>query len=79
MADVLTGGADGIGHEGALAYGREGARVAIGDRHFDAAQHTAAEVGSERSKSENFGYSSGTLISFCQFPQIALSYGHSAT
>jgi NAD(P)-dependent dehydrogenase (short-subunit alcohol dehydrogenase family) len=40
---VLTGGADGIGR--ALAYGREGARVAIGDRHFDAAQHTAAEVG----------------------------------
>ena len=41
---VLRGGADGIGRECALAHGREGARVAIVDRHFDAAQHTA-EVG----------------------------------
>ena len=30
---VLTGGADGIGRECALAYGRVGARVAIVDRH----------------------------------------------
>jgi NAD(P)-dependent dehydrogenase (short-subunit alcohol dehydrogenase family) len=42
---VLTGGADGIGRECALAYGREGARVAIVDRDFDAAQRTAAELG----------------------------------
>jgi meso-butanediol dehydrogenase/(S,S)-butanediol dehydrogenase/diacetyl reductase len=42
---VLTGSADGIGRECALAYGREGARVAIVDRDFDAAQRTAAELG----------------------------------
>ena len=42
---VLTGGADGIGRECALVYGRESARVAIVNRHFDATHHTAAEVG----------------------------------
>jgi meso-butanediol dehydrogenase/(S,S)-butanediol dehydrogenase/diacetyl reductase len=42
---VLTGGADGIGRECALAYQREGAIVAILDRDLDAAQRTAAELG----------------------------------
>jgi NAD(P)-dependent dehydrogenase (short-subunit alcohol dehydrogenase family) len=42
---VLTGGADGIGRECALAYTREGARVAIFDRDVDAARRTAAELG----------------------------------
>jgi meso-butanediol dehydrogenase/(S,S)-butanediol dehydrogenase/diacetyl reductase len=43
---VLTGGGDGIGRECALAYSREGATVAIFDREMDAAQRTAAELGS---------------------------------
>ena len=42
---VLTGGADGIGRECALAYQREGAIVAILDRDLDAAQRTAAALG----------------------------------
>jgi len=42
---VLTGGGDGIGRECALAYGREGARVAIVDRDLDAAHRTVAEIG----------------------------------
>ena len=41
---VLTGGADGIGRECALAYAREGATVAILDRDFAAAQRTATEL-----------------------------------
>jgi meso-butanediol dehydrogenase/(S,S)-butanediol dehydrogenase/diacetyl reductase len=42
---VLTCGADGIGRECALAYGREGATVAILDRNLDTAQHSASEIG----------------------------------
>jgi meso-butanediol dehydrogenase/(S,S)-butanediol dehydrogenase/diacetyl reductase len=42
---VLTGGADGIGRECALAYAREGATVAILDRDLDAARNTASEAG----------------------------------
>jgi meso-butanediol dehydrogenase/(S,S)-butanediol dehydrogenase/diacetyl reductase len=42
---VLTGGADGIGRECALAYTREGASVAILDRNMEAAERTAAELG----------------------------------
>lgn len=42
---VLTGGADGIGRECALAYVREGATVAILDRNFAAAERTAGELG----------------------------------
>ena len=42
---VLTGGADGIGRECALAYAREEATVVILDRDLDAAQRTASEVG----------------------------------
>jgi meso-butanediol dehydrogenase/(S,S)-butanediol dehydrogenase/diacetyl reductase len=42
---VLTGGADGIGRECALAYAREGAIVAILDRNIDTARSTAAELG----------------------------------
>jgi len=44
---VLTGGADGIGRECALAYGREEAMVAILDRDIDGARRTAAEVAAE--------------------------------
>jgi meso-butanediol dehydrogenase/(S,S)-butanediol dehydrogenase/diacetyl reductase len=44
---VLTGGADGIGRECALAYAREGAAVAILDRDLDAGQRTASEAGGE--------------------------------
>jgi len=43
---VLTGGADGIGRECALAYAREGAMVAILDRNFEGARKTATELGS---------------------------------
>jgi NAD(P)-dependent dehydrogenase (short-subunit alcohol dehydrogenase family) len=42
---VLTGGADGIGRECALAYAREGANVAILDRDIEAATSTATELG----------------------------------
>lgn len=42
---VLTGGADGIGRECAIAYAREGATVAILDRNLAAAESTAAELG----------------------------------
>lgn len=42
---VLTGGGNGIGAECALAYAREGARVAILDRDLQAAQNTAKNVG----------------------------------
>jgi meso-butanediol dehydrogenase/(S,S)-butanediol dehydrogenase/diacetyl reductase len=43
---LLTGGGDGIGAECALAYAREGARVAILDRNVEAAQAVAASCGS---------------------------------
>lgn len=43
----LTGGADGIGRECALAYVREGARVAIADINHDKASSTAAELGAD--------------------------------
>src|SRR5579863_9260417 len=42
---VLTGGADGIGRECALAYARQQATVAIVDRDLDAAVRTASEAG----------------------------------
>jgi meso-butanediol dehydrogenase/(S,S)-butanediol dehydrogenase/diacetyl reductase len=42
---VLTGGADGIGRECALAYAREGAAVAILDRDMARAVQTASEAG----------------------------------
>lgn len=44
---VLTGGADGIGRECALAYARSEAAVAIIDRDLERAQHTASEAGGE--------------------------------
>jgi NAD(P)-dependent dehydrogenase (short-subunit alcohol dehydrogenase family) len=44
---VLTGGADGIGRECALAYARAEAAVAILDRDLERAQHTASEAGGE--------------------------------
>jgi len=42
---VLTGGADGIGRECALAYAREEATVAILDRDLDKARQTASDAG----------------------------------
>ena len=42
---LLTGGADGIGRECALAYAREEATVAILDRDLEKASHTASEAG----------------------------------
>jgi len=44
---VLTGGGDGIGRECALAYSREGARVAIVDWNLDAARRTVGELQTE--------------------------------
>lgn len=44
---VLTGGADGIGRECALAYARAEATVAILDRDLDRAEHTASEAGGD--------------------------------
>jgi meso-butanediol dehydrogenase/(S,S)-butanediol dehydrogenase/diacetyl reductase len=44
---VLTGGADGIGRECALAYARAEATAAILDRDLERAQRTASEAGGE--------------------------------
>jgi meso-butanediol dehydrogenase/(S,S)-butanediol dehydrogenase/diacetyl reductase len=44
---VLTGGADGIGRECALAYARAGATAAILDRDLERAQRTASEAGGD--------------------------------
>ena len=44
---VLTGGADGIGRECALAYAREEATVAILDRDLETARHTASDAGGD--------------------------------
>jgi meso-butanediol dehydrogenase / (S,S)-butanediol dehydrogenase / diacetyl reductase len=44
---VLTGGADGIGRECALAYAREGATVAVLDRDLNKARQTALDAGSD--------------------------------
>lgn len=44
---LLTGGASGIGRECALAYGRDGATVAIIDRNYNEAQQTAEAVGND--------------------------------
>jgi NAD(P)-dependent dehydrogenase (short-subunit alcohol dehydrogenase family) len=44
---VLTGGADGIGRECALAYARAEATAAILDRDLERAQHTASEAGGD--------------------------------
>jgi NAD(P)-dependent dehydrogenase (short-subunit alcohol dehydrogenase family) len=44
---VLTGGADGIGRECALAYARAEATVAIVDRDLEGAQRTASEAGGD--------------------------------
>jgi NAD(P)-dependent dehydrogenase (short-subunit alcohol dehydrogenase family) len=44
---VLTGGADGIGRECALAYARAEATVAILDRDLDAAARTASRAGGD--------------------------------
>jgi NAD(P)-dependent dehydrogenase (short-subunit alcohol dehydrogenase family) len=44
---LLTGGADGIGRECALAYAREGANVAIADINSDKAKQTAGDLAQE--------------------------------
>jgi len=44
---VLTGGADGIGHECACAYVREGAAVAVLDRDGEKAARAAGDLGSD--------------------------------
>jgi meso-butanediol dehydrogenase/(S,S)-butanediol dehydrogenase/diacetyl reductase len=44
---VLTGGADGIGRECALAYARQEATVVILDRDLDAALRTASDIGGD--------------------------------
>jgi meso-butanediol dehydrogenase/(S,S)-butanediol dehydrogenase/diacetyl reductase len=44
---VLTGGADGIGRECALAYARSEAAVAIVDRDLEGAERTASEAGGD--------------------------------
>ncbi len=41
---LVTGGADGIGRECALAYSREGANVVIADINLDKARETAVEL-----------------------------------
>jgi meso-butanediol dehydrogenase / (S,S)-butanediol dehydrogenase / diacetyl reductase len=43
----LTGGAQGIGRECALAYAREGAQVVIADTNVEAAQQTSSELATE--------------------------------
>jgi meso-butanediol dehydrogenase/(S,S)-butanediol dehydrogenase/diacetyl reductase len=43
----LTGGAQGIGRECALAYAREGAHVAIADTNLESAEQTRAELATE--------------------------------
>src|SRR5580704_12777535 len=44
---LITGGADGIGRECALAYACEGAHVTIADINVDKAEQTAAELARE--------------------------------
>src|SRR5579859_6255706 len=44
---VVTGGAEGIGHECASAYVREGAAVAVFDRNGEKAEQAAATLGSD--------------------------------
>jgi meso-butanediol dehydrogenase / (S,S)-butanediol dehydrogenase / diacetyl reductase len=44
---VLTGGADGIGRECALAYARAEATIAILDRDLEGARRTASEAGAD--------------------------------
>lgn len=58
---VLTGGAEGIGAECALAYAREGATVAILDRNADAAASVAAQAG-RRSIAVHADVSDGEMV-----------------
>lgn len=44
---LITGGADGIGRECALAYAREGAHIAIADTNRGKANHTVSELARE--------------------------------
>lgn len=58
---VLTGGADGIGAECALAYAREGATVAILDQNLEAAQRVAVQLG-ERSIALRVDVADGAMV-----------------
>jgi len=48
-AALITGGGGGIGRATALAFAREGARVAVADVAIDAARETVAQVTTPRS------------------------------
>jgi meso-butanediol dehydrogenase / (S,S)-butanediol dehydrogenase / diacetyl reductase len=58
---LLTGGANGIGRECAIAYAREGATVAILDCNFKEATETANEIGN-RSTAYHADVSDGVMI-----------------
>ena len=54
QAVLVTGGGSGIGQQVCLAAAREGARVAIGDRDLDNAEHTAATIRATGTEAQAF-------------------------